>query len=99
MSILHISSRQTFQPAGRIEMDETTGACRFLDGDDKLRIHIERTLSKGVHIEMVHISPSDPKRFETAFACVLALGDFCTEDMADRLSSRSKGVTLPHVMS
>lgn len=87
--ILDIHSDRTLKFIGRIDVDEDTGACRFVNGDDSLRIHIERTLTQGPRIELNKISPSDPQRFKLALDTVLSLGGFCTAATAEWYSTTS----------
>jgi len=98
MRRLGICDRDTLEPAGVIQMDDQSGACRFLNGRDDLRSWVERAMSKGIHAETRIVPPSDID-FITALDCVLSIGGFCRAEMAERLRESRQGVTLPHVMS
>lgn len=93
--IVRVCSEKDYRLVGKIDVDADTGACIFVDGEDPLKRHVDRSMRRGIFIEGRRVLPSDGKRFETALDCVLSHGGFCTADIADSL--RSKGVTLSHV--
>jgi len=96
--IIRVCEWGTFTPAGTIDLDDQTGACRCLDGTKKLHGWVERAMAEGIHAETRVVPPSDID-FMTTLDSVLSVGGFCRAEMAERLRESRRGVTLPHVMS